>query len=407
MTLTLEVTDPEAMEASPRRVRVRGHGGTIGRSPSSTLVLSNQHVSGQHALIHYSGGVYSIEDCSTNGVCLDSVRNRLPKSQRVPLKSGTVILIDRYEIRVVLESEGVAQSSVVADVVPALIPPDEGLLHDDFQFHDTPPRSDDLLGGLDGSGATGPNPGALLIPPDWHHEHVELPIYPERPLTGPNRQEPVVPAVAVKGEVDAVLLAEVLAGAGLSRADLTPELAESLGRILRVVVAGVMDVLSARQRTKEEFRVDVTKFQRTGKGNNPLKFSTTVEAALHNLLVTRLDGYLGPVEAFEDAFEDLRYHQVATLHGVRHAFASMLSRFDPERLQEEFDGQQKGVLVAVPARLRYWDLYRVWFRGMVGDVDASFRDLFGDEFAEAYDEQLRRLKAQGRSGASQRDDDRR
>ena len=141
------------------------------------------------------------------------------------------------------------------------------------------------------------------------------------------------------------------------------------------------------------------------RGNNPLKFSTSVEDALHNLLVKRGAGYLGPVEAFEDAFDDLRNHQVATLHGMRNAFSSMLSRFDPERLQQEFDGRQKGALVSMPAGLRYWNLYRDWFRGMVGDVDASFRDLFGDEFAEAYEEQLRKLKAQGRTGASHRDED--
>ena len=35
---------------------------------------------------------------------------------------------------------------------------------------------------------------------------------------------------------------------------------------------------------------------------------------------------------------------------------------------------------------------------MVSDADASFRELFGDEFARAYEEQLERLKAQGRSG---------
>ena len=34
---------------------------------------------------------------------------------------------------------------------------------------------------------------------------------------------------------------------------------------------------------------------------------------------------------------------------------------------------------------------------MVSDADASFRELFGDEFARAYEEQLKRLKAQGRS----------
>ena len=47
--------------------------------------------------------------------------------------------------------------------------------------------------------------------------------------------------------------------------------------------------------------------------NNPLKFSANVDDALHNLLVKRNAAYLEPVEAFEDAFDDLRDHQIAML----------------------------------------------------------------------------------------------
>ena len=54
----------------------------------------------------------------------------------------------------------------------------------------------------------------------------------------------------------------------------------------------------------------------------------------------------------------------------------------------------------MPAKLRYWDLYRERFSDMVSDADASFRELFGDEFAKAYEEQLERLKAQERSRRS-------
>jgi predicted component of type VI protein secretion system len=50
--------------------------------------------------------------------------------------------------------------------------------------------------------------------------------------------------------------------------------------------------------------------------NNPLKFSASVDDALHNLLVKRNAAYLGPVEAFEDAFDDLRDHRMAMLAGI-------------------------------------------------------------------------------------------
>ena len=127
--------------------------------------------------------------------------------------------------------------------------------------------------------------------------------------------------------------------------------------------------------------------------NNPLKFSANVDDALHNLLVKRNPAYLPPVEAFEDAFADLRHHQIAMLAGMRVAFESMLAEFDPDRLQQEFDRQlSKGSLLSVPAKLRYWDLYRDKCREMVKDPEASFRELFGEQFAKAYEEQLKRLK---------------
>jgi type VI secretion system FHA domain protein len=192
-------------------------------------------------------------------------------------------------------------------------------------------------------------------------------------------------------------LEEVLAGAGLTHVEVTPELAQAFGEILRVVVAGVMDVLQARQRIKNEFRMRMTSFRPAQ--NNPLKFSANVDDALHNLLVKRNPAYLGPVEAFEDAFDDLRNHQMATLAGVRVAFEAMLAHFDPAGLQEQFDRQlKKGSLIAVPAKLRYWELYRDKFSDMVKDADTSFRELFGDAFTKAYEEQLDRLKAQSRAG---------
>jgi type VI secretion system FHA domain protein len=199
--------------------------------------------------------------------------------------------------------------------------------------------------------------------------------------------------VAGGGDLD---FASLLAAAGIDPARVTPELSAQLGQILRVVVSGLMDVLRARERIKDEFRMRVTTFKQ--QDNNPLKFSANVEDALHNLLVKRNAAYLGPVDAFDDAFADLRNHQMAMLAGMRVAYQSMLAEFDPARLQEEFDRQVKaGSFLSGPAKLKYWELYRNKFHDMVKDADSSFRHLFGDEFAKAYEEQLAKLKALNRA----------
>jgi type VI secretion system FHA domain protein len=200
----------------------------------------------------------------------------------------------------------------------------------------------------------------------------------------PDIAAPIAPPSAARGAD----LGAVLEGAGLNPADVTPELARTFGQIIRVVVSGVMDVMLSRRQIKDEFRMQMTQFRPAE--NNPLKFSANVDDALHNLLVKRNAAYLGPVEAFEDAFSELRNHQLAMLAGMRVAFESMLAQFDPDRLQEEFDRQAgKGL---VPAKLRYWDLFREKRREIVKDPETAFRQLFGDEFARAYEEQLRLLK---------------
>jgi type VI secretion system FHA domain protein len=242
-----------------------------------------------------------------------------------------------------------------------------------------------------------PAPAALPIVP------APLPIAPSQMSPETENSQEVRDRAPVPASTEhpvAADFAAVLAGAGLDPANVTPELARGFGQILRVVVSGVMDVMQSRQQIKDEFRMSMTRVRPAE--NNPLKFSVNVDDALHNLLVKRNPAYLAPVEAFEDAFVDLRHHQIAMLAGMRVAFESMLAEFDPDRLQQEFDRQlNKGL---VPAKLRYWDLYRERRRDIVKDPEASFRRLFGEEFARAYEDQLKQLKAQESSarGASSR-----
>jgi type VI secretion system FHA domain protein len=238
-----------------------------------------------------------------------------------------------------------------------------------------------------------PAPRPPVVPPPEnvppHAPPGLAPIAPPTPV-GPSGPGPAPVATSVVQD-----LAEVLSGAGLEGAPVTPELARNLGQILRVVVAGLIDVLQSRQRIKEEFGIRQTLFRPVD--NNPLKFSANVPDALHNLLVKRNPAYLGPVDAFADAFDDLRDHQLAMLAGMRVAFEAMLAATDPDRMQEEFDRQSaKGLM---PARLRYWDLYRERRQELKKDPEATFNRLFGEEFARAYEEQFRELRAQRKARA--------
>lgn len=449
MILTLDITGPQARDLGPGHRKVFGvDGGTIGRLPDNDWVLPDRYVSSHHARIRFQGDTFYIEDTSTNGVFINSPDNRLTRGKPQAIASGDCIFIEPYEIHVAISSAFTTADDPFGLPAPAVAGP---ILPPTPAEHSVEPiaRADvDPLKLLDLEPLERSQPNVpraadlAAISPLSSHYHPPAPVPvppPSDPFAAPNasaipedydplrsdsqiiRSQPraappptpvpappvaVTPPAAVRRDTppsrrpqtaasgDDTLRA-VLEGAGLHSVEVTPELARNFGAILRVVVQGVMDVLQARQRIKEEFRMRATTFK--PKENNPLKFSANVDDALHNLLVKRNEAYFEPVRAFEDAFDDVRNHQMAMLAGVRAAFEAMLAEFEPDRLQEEFDRQpRKGALISMPAKLRYWEMYREKVHEIFKDADTSFRELFGDEFARAYERQLEQLKARDR-----------
>ena len=188
-----------------------------------------------------------------------------------------------------------------------------------------------------------------------------------------------------------------LRSAGVDPARVPPETAVALGDIMRSVVQGLIEVLRARSEIKTEFRMPVTQVKVSE--NNPLKFAANAEDALGNLLGRRNPAYLPPQEAFDDAFNDVRFHQLAMLAGVRAGFENLMNRFDPAQLQEMFDRQGKRGGLFGSGKASYWERYAERYNEMSADRDETFRRLFGEEFARAYEQQLSVLK-RGRGGTS-------
>ena len=387
------------------RMRFRASGGTIGRTPDNDWVLPHALVSGHHADIRFANGTFLITDTSTNGVFVNTLNNRLPKGQSTPIEPGELLIIQPYRIHVSIEVPGgVGQPGATSEVplggaafpsaasLPPSIPLDEPF--DEPGPAPAPAPSGDVVDPLEALGLAGPaqparnvpraedlgrasaledhfRPPVAIIPEPVVSEPAARPRVSSRTTTtrcgtavrSPAIRGPVPPGAVAAGRGaeagvappaagqarsrsgarpgarDSSELAEVLAGAGLPNAAVPPTLGRDLGSILRVVVTGVMDLLRARQQIKDEFRMQATRFR--PEDNNSLKFSANVGDALHNLLVKRNAAYLGPVDSFEDAFADLRNHQIAMLFAMRTAFESMLAEFGPERLQNQFERRVK------------------------------------------------------------------
>jgi len=70
----------------------------------------------------------------------------------------------------------------------------------------------------------------------------------------------------------------------------------------------------------------------------------------------------------------------------------MLSQFSPRTLEERFEsGSKRGGIMSIANKVRYWEMYREMFDRISRDSDDSFRQLFGEEFATAYEEQMQKI----------------
>ena len=240
------------------------------------------------------------------------------------------------------------------------------------------------LAGAQPLGAPGHAPAGYALPGHGLPGHV-----PARHALVADRS---APAPAAGGAVEA-LLAEL----GLQPQQVPPETLSQLGQILRLATQGLMEVLVARKQVKDHFRMAMTIIRPIE--NNPLKFTPSVEDALYTLFVKRNPGYLGPLEAYREAFDDLSFHELAVLAGMRAAFFATLASFDPAVIEDAFQkaGGKKGGLLS-GSKPAYWEYFRQHYERLTRDLESNFQQVFGEAFVRAYDEQIRKLQDQRSRG---------
>jgi len=169
------------------------------------------------------------------------------------------------------------------------------------------------------------------------------------------------------------------------------EINQIAGEMIRKTVTGMMQVLTSRSSIKNEFRMNMTTIQPVE--NNPLKFSANVDDALENMFLKTGSSYKKPIEAITDGFHGIAEHQIAILAGIRAAFKGAIDRFEPTQLENRFDKQSSNYLDFMPLikKSKNWNQFIRYYNDLTDDMDNSFQYLFGDEFSQAYEDQLQKL----------------
>jgi FHA domain-containing protein/type VI secretion system protein len=196
---------------------------------------------------------------------------------------------------------------------------------------------------------------------------------------------------------DSEVLQALLKGLGLPDLKINrsgPELAELVGAMLREATAGTMGALVARSLTKRESRIEMTMI--ASQANNPLKFFPDAGSALTQMLTNSMPGYMRPVKAVSNAFDDLKAHELAVIAGMRSALSSVLHRFNPAAIEERLKVPTvMDKVLASNRKAKMWDRLVDLYEDISREADDDFQRLFGEKFATAYEEQIERLRKSG------------
>lgn len=411
-------------------------GGSIGRHADNTLVLADVEkiVSGRHASIVYENGQFWINDTSANGTYLINAAQNLEK-QQAALQNHEILRIGEYEILVEQPGTLSTTSEINFDgpfASPAFFEPfdsgnklevseqrfnldqsslDQSPLHDSFFVPPVVPSGDEqqnianLLKGLDSlalPNEQSPVTNAMPYNPDPFSAVSSgfesgaaaissAPAFANREMPKP---QPAFQDTAAGREIpsknpetythsNAQLMQLFLEGAGIREHGFLPpeqwaEVMKTTGALFRNMVEGLMDVLRARAEMKSEFRVSMTTLR--SMDNNPLKFNPDIDSVLKLLLAPHNPAYIQSSEAVNEAFKDLKYHQIAITAGIQAAVSELIHKFDPESFESAY---AEGVVFQKKAKC--WELYCEKYPEI---KSMAMEDFFGNEFAMAYERQM-------------------
>jgi type VI secretion system protein ImpI len=164
------------------------------------------------------------------------------------------------------------------------------------------------------------------------------------------------------------------------------QLADQLGELMRLSVGNVMSLLQARNEAKRMTRsTSQTMIQATE--NNPLKFSPTAEDAIRLLFGPKShSSYLDGRRAFEQAFHDLKTHQIKTYAAMQHAVTMLVAHVDPTAVVKDAEGQE-GLLDRLQSRkARLWDAFVARWKASYGREKGAAIEAFMLHFADHYDQ---------------------
>jgi type VI secretion system protein ImpI len=344
IVLTVENAEnlPDGAQAA-FRARARGFG--VGRADADwTLPDPEMIVSGRHCDIRFDpASGFWLEDVSRNGTYINGSRQRL--AEPYLLKSGDRLRIGRYIVQVAVDA---------GELPPVAAPA-------------APERyasgSNDFMAPVDTSPA--------YPPPRPSQQQADIPAPSGRRILSPGPPP---------GQAD--ILREIAAGAGISpevfQSRDAREVAAEIGVVLRIVVEELSAMLKARAAARMMTRSG-HQTMISSAGNNPLKFVPGAEEMLEKMFSRRSAGYLDAKGSLEDAFRDLKTHEIATYAAMQAALSRLMEELSPETIEKRVAPSSFG-----SKRGRSWDAFVKAWETREQAHENGMLDVFLAYFSESY-----------------------
>ncbi|GMQ45985.1 type VI secretion system-associated FHA domain protein TagH [Vibrio sp. 10N] len=408
---TSNVVESETLNALDGKLEL-----TLGRSENCDWVLSDPEkiISSYHARIELVNNSAYIYDMSTNGVFLNRSVEPIKKGLPQLITHGDVIAIGDYEIEAAISQH---QSASATDhlrndqaiqpipfneaFIPAadsnLLAKNEPFCHERAHYvHDQPkPQELECADTMSLNSVLNSAPDDAFSFPDFEPSIDNSSVASESmTLLSPITQRRAESISSPENHTLESTQAAFFKGLGIDPSVVSSDNPErwwfQLGVVTRDSVEGIMSTLHNRSVFKQSTRINQTTFRRVE--NNPLKFSSDFEDAMHNLLLRRTTGFLPPEKAIKAAFRDLERHEEALHAGVTGAISALMKLLDPKQLEANTKLSSSSSSVnrwPLFSGNKQWLYYKKTYLQITQDIENQTNAFYMEDFAKFYEQYLK------------------
>ena len=178
---------------------------------------------------------------------------------------------------------------------------------------------------------------------------------------------------------------------------------EKMGSAVKTIVEGLTELMSIRAEVKRELRAS----DRTMIGadnNNPLKSGMAQDELLQYVLFNPagVGGYMPVNRALEEALNDLRVHEFASVAAVRAAVEGTINEFAPDKLRATLE-KSKSRMPQMFNNARLWDAYVAHFEKRSEHMADWLEQMFNRHFMPTYSRESWRMQNSAKEAATPAD----